>query len=144
MTLQKYFDKSFYFLLSGTLFNSQYTGSDGVTRNTSYNGTYIANLLAGKEFKLNDKQTISLGIKTTVAGGQWYGNVDVAATNQLQELVYLDEGFNSRRFTDYFRFDTKINWKTLCAEKKPPGSMIRPTQYSILGSVSPPKSKTVI
>lgn len=111
VTLQKYFDKSFFFLLSGTIFDSQYTASDGITRATSYNGTYIANLLTGKEFKLSPKQSISLGLKLTVAGGKLYGYVDTAATNYYLELVFRDEGFNSRQFRDYFRLDTKVNWK---------------------------------
>ena len=57
------------------------------------------------------KHTISLGFKATYAGGQLYGFVDTATTNQLQEIVFLDEGFNSRQFADYFRLDAKINWR---------------------------------
>jgi len=111
ITLQKYFDKSFFFLFSGTAYNSTYVASDGEERSTSYNGNYVANLLAGKEFKLGDKQSISVGFKATVAGGKLYGYVDTAATNALQELIYLDEGFNSRQFPIYYRIDAKINWK---------------------------------
>lgn len=111
LTLQKFFDKSFYFLFSGTVFNSLYTGSDGVQRSTSYNGNYIFNLLGGKEFKVAPKHTISLGFKATYAGGKLYGYVDTAATNQFQELVFQDQGFNSRQFPDYFRLDAKVNWR---------------------------------
>lgn len=111
VTLQKFFDKSFFFLVSATVYDSKYTGSDGVLRNTSYNGLYIANLLAGKEFKLNSKQSISVGIKTTVAGGKRYGYVDPVASAELNEIIYFDEGFNERQFYDYFRADLKINWK---------------------------------
>lgn len=111
VTLQKFFDKSFFFLLSATIFDSKYTGSDGVLRNTSYNGTYIANFLAGKEFKLSPKQSISLGFKSTFAGGKRYGRVNIAASQQQQELVWLDDDFNELQFTDYYRIDAKINWK---------------------------------
>ena len=111
ITLQKYFDKSFFFLFTGTVYDSKYTGSDGIQRNTSYNGTYILNLLGGKEFKINDKQSISVGFKTTFAGGKRYGYVDVDATNYYQELVFMDSLFNERQFRDYFRLDAKINWK---------------------------------
>lgn len=111
MTLQKYFDKSFFFLLSGTIFDSRYRGSDGVLRNTSYNGNYIANILAGKEFALSAKQSISLGIKATFAGGKRYGKVDIDRTKELQELVWLDQDFNKFQFRDYYRIDAKINWK---------------------------------
>jgi len=37
--------------------------------------------------------------------------VDTAATNQFQELVFQDQGFNSRQFPDYFRLDAKVNWR---------------------------------
>jgi hypothetical protein len=111
LTVQKYFDKSFFFLFSGTIYDSKYIGSDGILRNTSYNGTYVANLLAGKEFKLNEKQTLSLGFKTTVAGGKRYGYVDVEASSLLNEVIYKDSLFNERQFKDYFRLDAKIGWK---------------------------------
>lgn len=111
ITLQKFFNKSFFFLFTGTVYDSKYTGSDGIERNTSYNGTYILNLLAGKEFKLGPKQSISIGLKATFAGGKRYGLVDVPQTTLLQEIVYQDSLFNELQFRDYFRIDAKINWK---------------------------------
>ena len=111
LTVQKYFDKSFFFLFSATAYDSKYRGSDGVLRNTSYNGSYIANLLGGKEFKLSPRQTISIGAKVTVAGGKRYGYVDIAQSSLLNEVIYIDSAFNERQFKDYFRADLKISWK---------------------------------
>lgn len=111
LTVQKFFDKSFFFLVTASLYDSKYTGSDRIERNTSYNGNYVFNVLSGKEFKLNTKQSISLGLKATYAGGQRYGYVDIPKTQVIHELVFLDEGFNTRRFRDYFRLDLKVNWK---------------------------------
>ncbi|MFK7787632.1 MAG: carboxypeptidase-like regulatory domain-containing protein [Crocinitomicaceae bacterium] len=111
LTVQKYFDKSFFFLFSATAYDSKYRGSDGILRNTSYNGNYIANLLGGKEFKITPRQTIGIGGKITVAGGRRYGYVDVAQTSVLNEIIYLDSLFNERQFRDYFRADLKISWK---------------------------------
>ena len=54
---------------------------------------------------------ISIGFKGTYAGGKLYGPVDQIQSAYLQELVYLNSGFNSLRFRDYFRIDTKINWR---------------------------------
>jgi len=110
VTVQKYFDKSFFFMFSGTLYDSKYKGSDGILRNSSFNGHYIGNLLAGKEFKVSKKQTISLGIKITQAGGKRYGYVDLAKSKATQEIIYKDSAFNDRQFKDYFRLDFKINW----------------------------------
>lgn len=111
LTVQKYFDKSFFFLFSGTLYDSRYTGSDGILRNTSYNGKFVTNLLAGKEFKIGKKNVLGLGCKVTMAGGKRYGLVDIAKTNQEKDLIYRDSMFNELQFKDYFRMDLKISWR---------------------------------
>jgi len=111
LTIQKYFDKSFFCLFTGSLYDSKYRGSDNILRNTSYNGRYVANVLAGKEFKLNEKQSISLGMKVTVAGGKRYGYVDNDASKLYNEVIYKDSLYNERQFKEYFRADVKINWK---------------------------------
>jgi hypothetical protein len=86
-------------------------GSDSVWRNTSYNGTYVVNFLAGKEFKLNEKHVIGIGTKVTAAGGKRYGLVDVAQTDSLKEIIFRDTLFNELQFRDYFRMDLKISWR---------------------------------
>ncbi len=111
LTFQKYFDKQYFFMITATLFDSKYTGSDGIKRNTAYNGNYILNVLGGKEFKIGEKNAISLGLKVTYAGGKRYGYVDLAKTIENEEIYFLDEAFNTRKFNDYFRLDFKVNWK---------------------------------
>ena len=111
LTVEKFFNKSFFFLLTGSVFDAKYTGSDGVERNTDYNGQYAANILAGKEFKLGKNSGFSIGTKFTTAGGKWYGYVDSAATALQKDLVFLDEGFNTRQFRPYYRLDFKVNFK---------------------------------
>jgi len=98
-------------LFSGTIYNSKYSGSDKIVRNTSYNGNFVTNLLAGKEFHLNEKNSITLGLKISYAGGKRYGYVDIARTKVAEELIFKESLFNSRQFREYFRLDAKINWK---------------------------------
>lgn len=111
LTVEKYFDKSFFFMLTGSVFDSKYQGSDKVWRNSDFNARFATNLLVGKEFQLNAKNMISLGAKVTYAGGRRYGYVDVAASNAVQELVFLDSAFNERQFRNYFRFDVKVLYR---------------------------------
>lgn len=111
LTIQKFFNKSFFFLISASLYDSKYKGSDGIERNTSYNGNYATNFLAGKEFKLTAKQSISVGVKMTYAGGRRYGYVNLAQSDLRKEIIFADSGFNERQFRDYFRLDLKVNWK---------------------------------
>lgn len=110
-TLEKFFNKSFFFLFTASLFDAKYKGSDDTLRNTDYNGKYALNILAGKEFKTGERSSLSLGTKFTTAGGRWYGYVDTAASNYKNELVYLNAGYNTRQFRPYYRLDFKINFK---------------------------------
>jgi hypothetical protein len=110
-TLEKFFSKSFFFMLTGSLFNSTYAGSDGIVRNTDFNGKYAVNLLAGKEIKIREKQTLSLGMKVTMAGGHRVTPIDTAASRISSDVQYVDSKTNTIQLKDYFRLDAKINWK---------------------------------
>jgi hypothetical protein len=43
-TLEKFFSKNYYFLLTTSVFDSKYKGSDGVERNTAFNGNLYCKL----------------------------------------------------------------------------------------------------
>ena len=60
LTIQRYFNKNWHALFSGCLYNSQYTPSDGIERNTSFNGVYAANFLAGREFEVGKNKVLGL------------------------------------------------------------------------------------
>lgn len=111
LTLEKFFNKKIFFLVTATAYEAKYKGSDGIWRNTDFNGNYIVNGLAGKEFKIKDKSMLSLGAKITTAGGRHYGYVDTAASSYQREIVWIDSAYNTRRFKPYFRLDLKVNYK---------------------------------
>lgn len=72
-TLERFFHNNFYYLLNASVYESKYTAMDGVERNTQYNGNYLANILAGKEFpNLGKKknQILAFNIKLFFAGGR--------------------------------------------------------------------------
>ncbi len=111
LTLEKYFSKQFFFLITGSLYESKYKGSDGVERNTSFNGNYAVNLLGGYEKNIFKHTTLGFGTKVTMAGGKRYGLVDTLASAAQQEVVFLDNRFNEFQFRNYFRLDFKVNLK---------------------------------
>ena len=111
LTVKHNFDKSFYTMVTGAIYNSLYRGSDGVERNTDFNGNFAANFLIGKEFKLNKKNSITVGANVTWAGGRRFGLVDTVASAAAREVVFLDKEYNEQQFQDYFRADIKINYK---------------------------------
>lgn len=112
-TLERYFNKSFFLLYTVTVYESKYKGSDGVTRNTDYNGNYVTNLLLGKEIKIGStgRKVFTISGKLTSAGGRRYSPANVAASEAVGNLVEVDSLRNTLQFHSYFRFDIKIGYK---------------------------------
>lgn len=109
MTLSRAFRDGWFVLFTGSVFDAQYQGADGEWRNTDFNGRYAWNLLASKEWKLSSTLGLVTGVKSTMAGGRWYGPVDIDASLDQREIIYVDEDRNTIQHKDYFRLDLKTN-----------------------------------
>lgn len=123
LTFERFLNKGLYYLLTASVFDSKYQGSDNEWRNTAFNSNYIFNLLLGKEWQIgtktakSDKKKYSYGfdIKTTYAGGQRYTPSSVvpetSGNGNNYMLVYDDTQAFSLQFDDYIRTDLKISFK---------------------------------
>lgn len=112
LTLERFFGKGYYFLLTGSLFESKYKGSDGIERNTAFNTGYAANVLAGKEFNLNKKGSVLyVNAKVTNVGGRYFTPIDQTASQLAGEAVYDESKAYSEKQPDYFRADIKIGFR---------------------------------
>lgn len=111
VTLEKFFSKTYFFMITASLFESKYKGSDNVLRDTDFNGNFATNALVGKEFKLGEKTVLSTGTKITWAGGKRYSPADLTASELMGELVEVDALRNTRQFPNYFRADLKLGVK---------------------------------
>ncbi|MDX1913171.1 MAG: TonB-dependent receptor [Saprospiraceae bacterium] len=73
ITLERYFSRNWYALVNMSLYQSKYKSLEGIERNTQYNGNYLVNVLAGKEFvrlgKRNN-QTLGINAKAFFGGGR--------------------------------------------------------------------------
>ncbi len=108
VTVEKFFSRSYYFLVTASLYQSTYRGSDQVWRNTAFNGNYVVNGLAGREFKLKNNLSILLDAKLTVAGGLRYSPLDVPASITNNEATYKDAEAFALQNQTYFKPDVKI------------------------------------
>ncbi len=72
ISLERFLNKGFYYLISGSLFGSKYKGGDGIERNTRYNRNYVLNLLGGKEWMTgkSGKNLFSANIRFSYLGGE--------------------------------------------------------------------------
>ncbi len=110
LTVEKFFSKGYYGLLTGTLYQSKYKGSDGIERNTAFNGRFVYNVLVGKEIKFGKakRNAFSVDLKLTQAGGRYYTPVDLEASQTAREQVLKgDEYAFTVRNPDFFRMDVK-------------------------------------
>lgn len=120
LTLEKFFSKGYYGLLTASIFDSKYKGSDDVERNTAFNNGYVLNFLTGKEWRFGKakKNAFVVDLKFTYAGGRYYTPVDlekslVTGTEQLfEDLAY------SERYDAYLRLDMKLGVKFNSNKKK--------------------------
>lgn len=111
LTIERFFHKGYYFLLTNSVYQSKYKGSDGVERNTAFNGNYVGNALIGKEFKLKERNTIAIDYKVTVAGGRRYSPVDTVLSRMYGESIYDNAKAYSLQFPVYFKTDIKIAYR---------------------------------
>ena len=119
ISIERFFDDNFYFLINGSVFDSKYKSLEGVWRNTRYNNNYIINILIGKEFKNMGKknnQTLALNTKIFFEGGQRYipllrdvnGNVNVDPENDR----YFDykKAYNDK-LDNIFMMNLSVSYK---------------------------------
>ncbi len=113
ITLEKFFSHNYYFLLTGSIYDAKYEGSDKVERNTAFNGNYTFNLLGGAEYNLDKdkKKVLTLNGKATYAGGKRYIPIDLAASQNSNQTEYIYSRAYEDQYKDYFRIDVKFGFK---------------------------------
>lgn len=111
LTLEKFYSKFFYFLLTTSFFKSQYKASNGGTFSTKFDTGYIGNLLAGKEFSLSENKKIIIDLKATLAGGRRYTPIDLEASNSISQTVFVPDQTFALQHKPYFRTDFKITFR---------------------------------
>lgn len=110
LTLERTFSNNWYMLLTGSVFESTYKGSDGIERSTAFNNQYVANLLVGREIPIGkDKRNrLTINTRVTTSGGRPYSPIDLEASIASETDVRNETDAFSLTFDDYFRWDFKI------------------------------------
>ncbi|WP_394748417.1 TonB-dependent receptor [Spongiimicrobium salis] len=120
LTVEKFFSNDYYGLLTTSLFESRYRGSDGIERNTPFNNQYTINLLMGKEFSLGPLRHHKLFFDTrfATAGGRFFTPVDILNSQENGfEVLLEDEAFSTQN-DSYLRWDFKFGITLNSKQKK--------------------------
>jgi hypothetical protein len=133
VTLERFLHRGFYYLVTASLFNSSYTGGDGVERNTRFNSNYVCNVLFGKEWVLGAAKNRILGIngRLNVLGGQRTIPVDEDLSHRYGELIYdYSRAFEAQKPMVY-HLNASINYRV---NKKKHSSISSLQVMNLLGS----------
>lgn len=108
-TLERYLYRNFYYLITASFFESNYTSTDNIKRSTAYNGKYALNALGGYELTFPKKYvSLIFGINLTYAGGSPYVPFDPKKTVATGRAQYdWDNAYKVNR-DDYKRISLRL------------------------------------
>ncbi len=122
ITFEKFMSQGYYFMITGSLFESRYQGGDGIWRNTRYNRNFLTNLLIGKEWMIGKyKQNIfNANVRLSYQGGDRYSPIDNISSLFEEDAIYNEKDAFSKKLTPaflaHFTISYKINKKNLAHE----------------------------
>ncbi|MGB3618710.1 MAG: TonB-dependent receptor [Catalinimonas sp.] len=112
LTVERFFNRGYYFLATTSLYDSKYEGSDDVWRSTAFDGGYIVNLLGGKEFRVGKRgNVLSTDLKLTASGGNRRTPVDFEASAARRTEVRRDDLAFTEQNDAYLRADVKVMYR---------------------------------
>lgn len=114
LTLEKFFGNNYYFLLSNSLYESKYTASDGIERNTRFNGNFAFSLTSGKEWiftKNNKTNTLGLNLRFVYTGGFRYTPINLDASLRAGREIVFAGRVHEAQLPYYLRMDLRLSWK---------------------------------
>ncbi|WP_264790104.1 TonB-dependent receptor [Aureispira anguillae] len=109
-SLEKFYNKGLYGLLSLAYQRALYHGSDQVWRSSAFDAQYVTSLVMGKEFKVGKKKRnlIYGDCRFHLHGGLPYTPIDLEASRLAGREVLLEDQAYSKRLGFYKRIDVRI------------------------------------
>ncbi len=113
LTIEKSLGHQFYYMITSSIYSSKYTAANGKEYNTRYNGGFVTNIVAGKDFaSANKRRTVGVNARMVYAGGYRGTPIDLEQSKLQEKTVYIDALTNTEQVPNYFRCDLRfsITW----------------------------------
>ena len=114
LTLERYFQNNFFFMTTGSFYQSKYTTLENMERDTRFNGNYVANGLFGKEFNVGDpakKKVISINTTLVFSGGLRYTPINLEESQELGRTVFYEELAFTEKSEQVVKLDASISYR---------------------------------
>ncbi len=112
VVLEQLMDRDYYFVLSGSLYESKYRGSDGIRRDTRFNGNYVVNATAGKEWawpgRRDRSRQFGINGRAVYFGGWRETPLDRDASRQQQATIADEARAFENQLADYYKLDLRL------------------------------------
>ena len=113
ITLERYLADGYYYLFTGSIFDSRYKGGDGVWRNTRLNRRFLFNALGGREWALgkNKQNILGVNLRISYQGGDRYSPIDEAKSLTERDDYYDEHRAFENQYDPALMTDITINYK---------------------------------
>lgn len=113
LTLERSLNSGYYFLITGSVFDSKFKNVTGIEFNTTFNSKLMGNFVAGKEWHAgkNGKNIFALNGKAIYTGGRKYTPILLAESRANQEQVEDEAKTNTLTADAYFRVDFSSSYR---------------------------------
>ena len=113
ITLEKNFSQSYYFLITGSIFDSKFRTINKEWFNTRFNSQYQGNFLFGKEFisGQNKNRIFGLNSKFIINGGNRITPIKLAESREFGYGIYDEDNFLGESVGTYYRLDLGVSYK---------------------------------
>lgn len=111
ISIERYFNKGFYFLASSSIFTAKYSDYLGRERNLSTNNRLLVNMVAGKSipFGAEGDHRFKIDLRANYGGRRYSGTLNTRASLQANQSVF-EPSYGMNNLTDpYFRADLKLS-----------------------------------
>lgn len=112
VTLERFLDDGYYYLFTGTIYNSRYKNGGGEWRNTRFDQDFAFNLLGGKEYMWkNGERVLGVNGRLSYMGGERYSPVDTEASRNREEVEYNEQHAFEKRFPNRLIADLTVTYR---------------------------------
>ncbi|CAG5069681.1 hypothetical protein DYBT9623_02417 [Dyadobacter sp. CECT 9623] len=112
LTVEKSLTAGIYLMSTTSVYQSKYTGRDGIERDSRFNGRFVQNFLAGKEWRVGKNKTniFAANIKLLAAGGNMSTPVDLEKSREKGRTERDWSKSYSEQLPHYFRGDLRVSY----------------------------------
>lgn len=112
LTVEKSLTAGIYLMSTTSIYQSKYTGRDGIERDSRFNGKYVQNFLAGKEWRVGKSKTniFAANIKLLAAGGNRTTPIDLEKSREKGRTERDWSKSYAEQLPAYFRTDLRVSY----------------------------------